>query len=98
PPSSTLFPYTTLFRSVGERPHHGGGLCPDCSLFAGGDQRDGALGNAGSEHCIVCGAATGGGYADTTLGAPAVVPGLDCLCGSARSEEHTSELQSRENL
>src|SRR3982751_7075937 len=51
PPRSTLFPYTTLFRSVGEQPHHVG--------LAQGDQ-----------------------VAD----------------GHGRSEEHTSELQSRSDL
>src|SRR5438270_9606298 len=50
PPRSTLFPYTTLFRSLG-------GLCCRCR----------------------CGAGT-----------------LDR--GDARSEEHTSELQSQSNL
>src|SRR5436309_12054765 len=56
PPRSTLFPYTTLFRSV-----------------AGGDPAVGA--------------------ADALEGA------LDIGArGGLRSEEHTSELQSRENL
>src|SRR5207302_7389371 len=58
PPRSTLFPYTTLFRSQGE--------CGSCSLWL-----DGELVCA----CLVLAAQAGG-----------------------RSEEHTSELQSRENL
>src|SRR5207302_9163724 len=54
PPRSTLFPYTTLFRSV---------IADNCALLAN--------------------AAFGG-----QLGPP----------NAARSEEHTSELQSREKL
>src|SRR5687768_18202215 len=59
PPRSTLFPYTTLFRSSGES---GGGA-----------------GQAPQQ------AATGGGRRRIAQ-------------GSARSEEHTSELQSRLHL
>src|SRR2546430_14333816 len=65
PPRSTLFPYTTLFRSqvaVQRRP-----LLDDAHDGAG----------------------------------EVVVPGLvqvGKLCGLARSEEHTSELQSQSNL
>src|SRR5690606_41921067 len=55
PPSSTLFPYTTLFRSCQD-------LCR-CQACRGGD--------------------TAGGVRTV---------------GQGRSEEHTSELQSRENL
>src|SRR5204863_4256659 len=71
PPRSTLFPYTTLFRSA-----------PDESPSAGQDAR--------------------GGDRDAHRGdsAPAILalavaarPGL-----RARSEEHTSELQSRRDL
>src|SRR2546422_6781518 len=52
PPRSTLFPYTTLFRSVDHRPHDARG---DCEAHRGGQ-------------------------------------------GERRSEEHTSELQSRLHL
>src|SRR3712207_7324153 len=69
PPRSTLFPYTTLFRSTrtsnGER--------------AGGDGRD-----------------------RRALVRPPVASALDVLAASVaetgRSEEHTSELQSRQYL
>src|SRR3712207_8863790 len=66
PPRSTLFPYTTLFRS-GEHPSLGragdGGGGRGCG--AGGGGREGGRGGGG---------------------------------GAGRSEEHTSELQSRQYL
>src|SRR5437868_8282814 len=62
PPTSTLFPYTTLFRS--------------CTL-----RRDTAPGESGSA---------------PPTGSPAV-PAWPCRAGT-RSEEHTSELQSRFDL
>src|SRR5215469_17608111 len=57
PPRSTLFPYTTLFRS--------GGRCPSTRCIAG----------------------------RTGPSTPATTPR-----GATRSEEHTSELQSRRDL
>src|SRR5256884_6697894 len=71
PPRSTLFPYTTLFRSrltgVGEFDRvTGGGLVPGSALLLGGDP----------------------GVGKSTLV-------LQVLAAYARSEEHTSELQSR---
>src|SRR3712207_9497531 len=69
PPRSTLFPYTTLFRSPG------------------------AIGKAGAESCYAVGLADGRAVAlKTDDGAPRVRPVL------MRSEEHTSELQSRQYL
>src|SRR5690606_40849194 len=65
PPRSTLFPYTTLFRSS-----HGG---------------DGLRGRCRIPTAALSGHAVGRGIAFETG-------------GSGRSEEHTSELQSRENL
>src|SRR2546422_7889894 len=62
PPRSTLFPYTTLFRSTTFR--------NTWSFHAGG-----TLGQLGETYCYSC--ARG---------------------GPARSEEHTSELQSRLHL
>src|SRR3712207_7161947 len=72
PPRSTLFPYTTLFRSLVERldglvPHRDGQLGRDRGLGRG----DGV---------VVDGAEVTGRRADR------------------RSEEHTSELQSRQYL
>src|SRR3712207_8579869 len=79
PPRSTLFPYTTLFRSItldlvrGERRVDG----EQQRRHPGGDRR----GERG---------AAGRGVA------PARVGGVDR--GPGRSEEHTSELQSRQYL
>src|SRR3712207_7406225 len=79
PPRSTLFPYTTLFRSVEEEPV---------------DDQDGPgeRGNRfGVEHGvgreIVCGCPISPGAARR-----------ERLQHVARSEEHTSELQSRQYL
>src|SRR2546429_3948881 len=73
PPRSTLFPYTTLFRSF-------------------------ALGNSPREMTpeVVAGKTI---VLATTNGTPALVAALGRDQGrSARSEEHTSELQSRLHL
>src|SRR5690606_39447636 len=72
PPRSTLFPYTTLFRSV--------------EAIQGGDSEH----NAAALRRMLGGEK--GAYRDTVIlnAAAALVVG--------RSEEHTSELQSRENL
>src|SRR2546430_12466572 len=56
PPRSTLFPYTTLFRSLGDRCSH------------------------------------------ASIGVKSVAPVPGAICLMARSEEHTSELQSQSNL
>src|SRR5436309_10589973 len=63
PPRSTLFPYTTLFRSRARAPHRGG------------------------RARLARGALPGRGRGRHTRPRP-----------GRRSEEHTSELQSRENL
>src|SRR3712207_7671010 len=78
PPRSTLFPYTTLFRSVLEDDVELG------LLFLGGG-RGGARSSGHHD-----GAARGG------LDAVLVLEDLLQLLG--RSEEHTSELQSRQYL
>src|SRR3712207_8646715 len=75
PPRSTLFPYTTLFRSVGA----------DRDSNAGADQDLSALDEEGLVHRLqdpVCGHDDRG------------VVGVF----EQRSEEHTSELQSRQYL
>src|SRR5688572_31579698 len=64
PPRSTLFPYTTLFRSVRER-----------EVDAAFERPQGG-GQAGEADDVV----------------------LNAVVGFARSEEHTSELQSQSNL
>src|SRR5438067_9401082 len=72
PPSSTLFPYTTLFRSrLARAVREAGGR----ALLVGGCVRDALMGRASKDWDVeVYGVA------------------------SARSEEHTSELQSRFDL
>src|SRR3712207_6879226 len=69
PPRSTLFPYTTLFRSPRDA-----GVATECL-----GQRE----NTDTEE------AGGSRGRDRTA---------KCKCGNVRSEEHTSELQSRQYL
>src|SRR5690606_41592638 len=78
PPRSTLFPYTTLFRS---RPLSG--------------QRRGI--DAGPARLAQRRAARDDGRAAAGLAADRRIAGARGV-RRARSEEHTSELQSRENL
>src|SRR5690349_23214373 len=80
PPRSTLFPYTTLFRSV-----RGQGLFGPDRLAGAGLPTAPAVGELG----------------DQQQSAPALVIGVGAAQvrrGGARSEEHTSELQSRRDL
>src|SRR3712207_9055788 len=77
PPRSTLFPYTTLFRSV--RVGRTGGQVQG----TGPERADAHAGLAGEPP-------VGRGHEGGRL----LVPGQDEL----RSEEHTSELQSRQYL
>src|SRR3712207_7580690 len=80
PPRSTLFPYTTLFRSAG------GAVC----VPAGGA----VCVPAGGAVCVPAGAVF------VPAGGDVPAPGdLGFAAGGgARSEEHTSELQSRQYL
>src|SRR2546430_11178899 len=86
PPRSTLFPYTTLFRSD-QRKQKGPGKCMspgrvDCPLFV--------------PLSLLKGQPPPGGYMRTSealFWPPVRLP--DSVC---RSEEHTSELQSQSNL
>src|SRR5688572_31018626 len=87
PPRSTLFPYTTLFRSLRAR--------PDVD-----DDRIGGLGlSVGGEVMLQQAAETDDLKAVVSEGAGirSVREAVD-LTGSERSEEHTSELQSQSNL
>src|SRR3712207_8832737 len=82
PPRSTLFPYTTLFRSVA-------GVLDDVELAVRIVHRDvapGLLVVAGAEHGAV------------VLGDVEVQRPWPQRIGDPRSEEHTSELQSRQYL
>src|SRR3712207_8417658 len=76
PPRSTLFPYTTLFRSALLADQTGAGLLPAVCSFDG----------AGWRYVI---------HPEVPLD-----PGLRLRdrVAAARSEEHTSELQSRQYL
>src|SRR5690606_41567959 len=89
PPSSTLFPYTTLFRSVLAEPTE---IHQHTELIAALTDKCGRLLLNGFPTGVeVCGAMQHGGPypASTDSRFTSVGP---------RSEEHTSELQSRENL
>src|SRR3712207_7694418 len=81
PPRSTLFPYTTLFRSGVKDISRGGIRLVVGRPFAPGDLLSVELPGAGE-----------GGA--NTLPAPSTV----LACVVRRSEEHTSELQSRQYL
>src|SRR5947209_17213160 len=87
PPHSTLFPYTTLFRSRHRLALvRGGGVQHRLPRRAGGvGPRDEAGRDRGRERVLL---AHGG--------PPASVDRV--LVGGLRSEEHTSELQSRQYL
>src|SRR3712207_8937018 len=85
PPRSTLFPYTTLFRSLsllGEAPHG--------EVGAQADHLDAAVpAIAGGEH---------GHIQERRAGALVAQRRVDDEGRFGRSEEHTSELQSRQYL
>src|SRR3712207_7949701 len=83
PPRSTIFPYTTLFRSLESRHHH----CGHCNLHR---HRRGR-----SVHEATALAVPRAAFRDTSKASArrSVVGAV-----VARSEEHTSELQSRQYL
>src|SRR3712207_7755710 len=84
PPRSTLFPYTTLFRSYKAAPEHG--AAPNTVLH----QLDG--GSSSGRTADSDSASLGSNPSPPTIPNQALSP----LRG--RSEEHTSELQSRQYL
>src|SRR3712207_7090304 len=79
PPRSTLFPYTTLFRSRGH------GTCPGCADAPFGAERAGLVPALRDRPGRTSRSAVTDGRVR--------LPG-----GPERSEEHTSELQSRQYL
>src|SRR3712207_8188539 len=79
PPRSTLFPYTTLFRSPGERVGHG------LAEHDGSERLAGRRRERDAEHRVA--------RRDEEPR-----PGLPDHGHAVRSEEHTSELQSRQYL
>src|SRR2546429_3749183 len=84
PPRSTLFPYTTLFRSILSASLHAGAhLCGDCAPLV----RDSGAALGG------CALARGKDSNFQALG-----QGRRRRNKNRRSEEHTSELQSRLHL
>src|SRR3712207_7565846 len=88
PPRSTLFPYTTLFRS-------GGGVSSSTRTAAeAGDARHPARSAAKAARRRGVISSLRDGVDDERLRGDAVV----ALPHPARSEEHTSELQSRQYL
>src|SRR5688572_31351374 len=85
PPRSTLFPYTTLFRSDGALR----GLRGRIEMADVAIERGGAHGAVHPE--------TTTGLSHTKL-AMWLFLASECMLFGARSEEHTSELQSQSNL
>src|SRR3712207_8878645 len=82
PPRSTLFPYTTLFRSAT--------VARDDDAGCGMSSRVSFLAAAGVTYRIAVDGLRGG--------APVAPTGAVTLSLEQRSEEHTSELQSRQYL
>src|SRR3712207_7222885 len=81
PPRSTLFPYTTLFRSVT--------TAASVVLSRAPDRSGQPISAAGS---------TGAAAATSTLGKNTATTAASAPSAPSRSEEHTSELQSRQYL
>src|SRR3989442_11681094 len=93
PPRSTLFPYTTLFRSFSDAIIH---LVSSQLQY----HREGEI---SASACRVRAKFVEGGRGDAPVAAPSPIPhDLErgwCSHGCvSRSEEHTSELQSRPHL
>src|SRR3712207_8113580 len=88
PPRSTLFPYTTLFRSFG----------PDLAQVKGQESAKRALeiAAAGGHNLLMTGP-PGAGKSLLAACLPGILPELT-PSEALRSEEHTSELQSRQYL
>src|SRR3712207_7254099 len=86
PPRSTLFPYTTLFRSLNEFPISDPSVyvfCQHCRLYL---------------TCLWMGAKLLEELDDLTWIPASPEPDVRLFARRRRSEEHTSELQSRQYL
>src|SRR3712207_7712344 len=92
PPRSTLFPYTTLFRSNVERAAE---LATSALHIVGGLSSAGAHILQGDNGGAILVALTVAGGVLILRGAGAL---SEVVWGKVRSEEHTSELQSRQYL
>src|SRR2546430_12869380 len=92
PPRSTLFPYTTLFRSLVERALHG----PEA---AAGERRRIGDHQRGDEKEVHAVNVTAPSLEGKCRRSPLEDCHLPLIASRARrSEEHTSELQSQSNL
>src|SRR5690349_22707026 len=83
PPTSTLFPYTTLFRSASPAASMSATMRADASRSG---QRTGEASMASTVTAF-----------ESTPSKPISTVPIDCV-NERRSEEHTSELQSRRDL
>src|SRR5204862_6986340 len=95
PPSPTPFPYTTLFRSASRTRGRIGSAHPSLEV-AVGERR--APGRAGPGECRVGAVSVAPRHIRRRAAPPPRLPGPDWLGHLLRSEEHTSELQSRRDL
>src|SRR3712207_9180281 len=94
PPRSTLFPYTTLFRSISAGIGIESGIIlttGNANLAPGPNNNDGAGANLGRDGDANLNTASG----KTTFDAAVLEFDFTTV---GRSEEHTSELQSRQYL
>src|SRR3712207_7518016 len=83
PPRSTLFPYTTLFRSCSDAADGGYQACHGLYALATGGFWGVGLGNSAMKWNLLP-------HAESDY--------IFAIIGEERSEEHTSELQSRQYL
>src|SRR5690606_41001905 len=88
PPRPTLFPYTTLFRSSARKLRTSTtSAFPSVSCMRVAPRRT-----------VISSATRRLPISPARRCSPRQASVRQCLCGFQRSEEHTSELQSRENL
>src|SRR3712207_9132718 len=94
PPRSTLFPYTTLFRSRLNTPRVGARFLRSASRHPEGRRAGGRRYRRG----VGARGARSAHGTHTTLDGIARNRAVTISCPQLRSEEHTSELQSRQYL